>query len=70
MLWGSAIKGTPAKSLDLPEGPVPPLGILKHAGSSFCRDTCLQTTFHRFESLEWPPSYHETWEFGARRMTQ
>lgn len=38
VLWGLAVPGIAAKSLNLPERPVPPMESLKRAGSSFCRN--------------------------------
>lgn len=45
MLWGSAFTGAPAEGLELPEGPVTLLGILKHAANSTVGKNCLWTTF-------------------------
>lgn len=45
VLWGSAFTGSPAECLELPEGPVALLGILKHAADSTVGKNCLWTTF-------------------------
>lgn len=51
MLWGSAFTGSPAECLELPEGPVALLGILKHAADSTVGKKLFVDHFHRFKSL-------------------
>lgn len=71
MHWGSAFTGSPAECLELPEGPVALLGILKHAADSTVGKNCLWTTFIDSRvSLESPLPHHEICGFGARLMAQ
>lgn len=48
---GLAITRTPAKSLNPPERPVPPVESLEHAGGSFCREDMFADHFSVSKAL-------------------